>query len=188
MLFRGALGLAIVAGTLGSATADPLVRFGLTSGANRHTQEGVEFGPMVAVGATAGIFTGEASYSYLSMVDPDTGTHRAGVALRADLATWNTHSPRTVYGEAGASHRWGTWRIGDEIHGSERTQNEVHLGVGYQMETKWQLGLRLGLARPDANQPIGMCPAGIACRQITMDSPTDLVSTVMLEWMFMLGR
>ena len=174
-------------GTAGSVAADPLVRFGLTSGANRQTREGVEFGPMLAAGLSAGRFTGEINYSYLSFVDPETATHRSGVALRADLASWgDARYMKTLYGEAGVSHRWGTWRLGNEIDAAERSQNEAHLALGYQLDRKWQLGLRMGIARPDANQP--MCPAGTLCSQITMDSPTDLVSSVMLEWMFLLGR
>jgi hypothetical protein len=188
MLLRGALGVAIIVGTAGSVAADPLVRFGLTSGANRHSREGVEFGPMLAAGASAGRFTGEASYSYLSFVDPESATHRAGVALRADLATWgDARYSKTLYGELGVSHRWGTWRIGEEAEPVARTANEAHVAIGYQLDRKWQLGLRLAVARPDANQP--MCPPGLACRQIApMESPTDAVSSVMLEWMYLLGR
>jgi len=185
-------GIAIAIGLFASsvsleATADPLLRFGLTSGANRHTREWPEFGPMFAVGGTAGRFTGEASYSYLSFADT-TGTHRSGVTLRADMTTWGTPTyQRTLYTEVGVSHRWGIWRVGNETIGAERSQNEAHVGVGVQLDKKWQLGLRLGIARPDANQPV-MCPAGTACRQITMDSPVDAVSSVMLEWMYLLGR
>jgi hypothetical protein len=183
-------GIAIAIGLLASlspATADPLFRFGLTSGANRHTKEGAEFGPMFALGGTAGRFTGEASYSFLSFADT-TGIHRAGATLRGDLTTWGTANyKKTVYTEVGVSHRWGIWRVSNEIIGAERSQNEAHLGVGYQLDDKWQLGLRLGIARPDANQPV-MCPAGVLCRQITMESPTDAVSSVMLEWMYLLGR
>src|SRR5574338_81705 len=113
-MLRTTVAIVLLAGTAGAAAADPAVRFGFTSGANRQTREGVEFGPMVAVGASAGRFVGEASYSYLSFVDPDTHTHRAGVAFRADLATWaHEHVRKTLYAEAGVDRRWGTWRVGD---------------------------------------------------------------------------
>lgn len=188
MLSRAAVGIAIVAGTMGSAAADPTMRFGLTSGANRQTAEGAEIGPMFAFGASAGRFVGEASYSYLSFVDPGTATHRAGVALRTDLVSWGTpRFVKTLTGEVGVSHRWGTWRVGGEMHAAARDQNEAHVGLGYQLDAKWQFNLRVGLARPDANQPT-MCPPGVLCRQIEMDSPTDLIGSVMLEWMFLLGR
>ena len=188
MRVRTGVVVAVVSATLGTAAADPALRFGLTSGANRQTREGVEFGPMVAVGASAGRFVGEASYSYLSFVDPATGVHRMGVAFRADLVTWRPeHATKTLYSEVGVDHRWGTWRVGDDVTVVDRTQNEAHVGLGYQLDDKWQFGLRVGIARPDANQP-QTCPVGVACRQITMDSPADLVGSVMLEWMYLLNR
>lgn len=187
MLRRAAVAFTLLAG-ITSASAEPALRFGMTTGVNRQIREGAEFGPLVAAGASAGRFVGEASYSYLSMMDPFTGMHRAGVALRANVYTWGRRDYyKTVYAEVGADHRWGSWRVGDETDAVRRTQNEAHVGVGYQLDDKWQLGLRVGLARPDANQPMG-CPPGIACRVITMDSPTDLVGSLMVEWMFLLGR
>jgi len=144
---------------------------------------------MVAVGATAGRFVGEASYSYLSMMDPDTGMHRAGVAIRAALTSWGTRSTyKTIYSEAGVSHRWGSWRVGDDVEATARTQNEAHVAVGLQLDDKWRLGLRLGLARPDGNQPMSCGAQAVSCREITMDSPADVVGSVMVEWMFLLGR
>lgn len=184
----GVIAVVTIMGAVGTAAADPTARFGLTSGVNRQTREGVEFGPMIAVGGTAGRFVGEASYSYLSFVDPETATHRLGVAVRADLIDWQSaRVHKTLYAEVGAAHRWGTWRVGDDMDAVERTQNEMHVGLGYQLDDKWQLGVRFGLARPDGNQT-ETCPANVACRQISMDSPADLVGSVMLEWMFLLGR
>lgn len=180
--------VAVLVASASVAAADPVFRFGLTSGVNRNTVEGVEAGPVLALGGAAGRFVGEVNYSYLSFLDPATGIHRAGVALRTDLTRWGTpRYYRTLYGELGFSKRWGSWRLGDEYHAQPRSQNEAHAGLGYQLDDKWQLALRVGFARRDAMEPA--CPSGFACRSISvMESATDLVSSVMLEWVFMLGR
>ena len=70
------------------AHADPLLRFGMTFGVDRNIPEAHEFGPMVGVGANAGRFSAEANYAYLSMFADDARVHRAGVALRMDIARW----------------------------------------------------------------------------------------------------
>ena len=186
---RLVLGSVLVVGLVAAeAAADPVLRFGLTSGANRNSAEAAEVGPLFAVGASAGRFVGEVTYSYLSFMDPDTGIHRAGVALRSDLTTWG--SPRyfkTLYGEVGVSKRWGEWRVGEQTQVSPHNQNEVHFSVGYQLDTKWQLALRVAFARRDPMAP-AECPHGLACSVSVMPQSTGLVNGVMLEWMFMLGR
>ena len=170
-----------------AATADPVLRFGLTSGVNRNSVEGAEFGPLFALGVSAGRFVGEATYSYLSFTDPDTAIHRSGVALRADLATWGTSQYwKTLYGELGASKRWGTWRIGDQPN-ADHHQNELHASIGYQLDRKWQLALRVAIARRDP-MAAPECPQGLACSVSVMPTSTGLINSVMLEWMFMLGR
>lgn len=184
-----AIGSAIVLGTVApEATADPVLRFGLTSGANRNSREGAEFGPLLAAGVSSGRFVGELSYSYLSFMDPDTQIHRSGVALRADLVTWGTPAYwKTLTGEIGASKRWGTWRIGEQPESTAHQQNEAHVAVGYQLDTKWQLSLRVAVARRDPMAP-AECPSGLACSVSVMPASTGLVNSVMLEWTFLLGR
>jgi hypothetical protein len=185
----GAIGSAIALGAVApEATADPIMRFGLTSGANRNSVEGAEFGPLFALGVSAGRFVGEATYSYLSFLDPDTAIHRTGVALRADLASWGgRHYWKTVTGEIGASRRWGLWRLGEQPENTLHHQNELHASIGYQLDTKWQLALRVGIARRD-EMATPECPRGLACSVSVMPTSTGLVNSVMLEWMFMLGR
>ncbi len=184
------LGIAVVLGALtATAAADlepsPQVRFGLTSGANRNTPEGAELGPMVAAGISLGRFTGEANYSYLSFTDPDTSIHRSGLTARAGITTWG--SPRywrTLFGELGVSKRWGNWGA------NESSQNEVHAGVGLQLDDKWQFGVRVGAARIDSMVAGGGCNSGVcaAVSQMMPDS-SGLAGSIMLEWMFMLdGR
>ena len=81
----------VLIGLCAQADADPLVRFGLTFGVNRNIPEAQEFGPMLAVGATAGRFAGELNYAYLSMFDDVSRVHRAGVALRMDIVrSWTS--------------------------------------------------------------------------------------------------
>lgn len=184
-----AVGFAVALGAAApEATADPVLRFGLTSGANRNSVEGAEFGPLFAVGVSAGRFVGEATYSYLSFMDGDTTIHRSGVALRADLTTWGTPQYwKTLYGEVGASKRWGMWRIGDQASSTSHQQNEVHASIGYQLDNKWQLGLRVAIARRDP-MAAPECPRGLACSVSVMPTSTGLINSLMLEWMFMLGR
>jgi hypothetical protein len=186
----GAIGSAIALGAMApDATADPVLRFGLTSGANRNSAiEGAEFGPLLAVGVSSGRFVGELTYSYLSFMDPDTAIHRSGVALRADLVSWGSQQYwKTLYGELGASRRWGSWRVGDQPENTAHHQNELHASIGYQLDAKWQLALRVAIARRDP-MATAECPRGFACMVSVMPASTGLVNSVMLEWMFMLGR
>jgi hypothetical protein len=184
-----AIGSAIVLGAVApDVAADPILRFGLTSGANRNSREGAEFGPLFAVGVSAGRVVGEVTYSYLSFMDPATTIHRSGVALRVDLKTWGTPNYwKTLTGELGASRRWGTWRIAEQPESTDHDQNEAHVSIGYQLDTKWQLALRVAVARRD---PMSSpeCPRGFACSVSVMPTSTGLINSVMLEWMFMLGR
>ena len=177
------LAIAVVLGGLtATAAGSPQVRFGLTSGANRNTPEGAELGPMVAAGMSAGRFTAEIAYSFLSFTDPDTEIHRTGVALRAGLTTWG--SPRywrTLFGEVGVSKRWGQWGA------NESSQNEMHVGVGLQLDDKWQFGVRLGAARIDPVVAGGGCGSGVcAAASMVMPESSGLAGSIMLEWMFML--
>jgi hypothetical protein len=186
---RLVIGSVLVIGLLAvEAAADPVLRFGLTSGANRNSAEAAEVGPMFAFGAGAGRFVGEVTYSYLSFMDPDTAIHRSGVAVRADIASWGSERYwKTLTGEVGVSHRWGSWRVSEQSLIEARSQNEVHASVGYQLDTKWQLALRVAVARRDPMAP-AECPNGFACSVSVMPTSTGLINSVMLEWMFMLGR
>lgn len=180
------LGIAVVLGALtATATASPQVRFGLTSGANRNTPEGAELGPMVAAGLTSGRFTAEMSYSFLSFTDPDSEIHRTGVALRAGLTTWGSPTYwRTLFGELGVSKRWGQWGA------TESSQNEMHAGVGLQLDDKWQFAVRFGAARVDPMVAGGGCNSGV-CAAVSMMMPesSGIAGSIMLEWMFILdGR
>jgi hypothetical protein len=177
------LGIAVVLGALtATAAASPQVRFGLTSGANRNTPEGVELGPMVAAGMSAGRFTAEMNYSYLSFTDPETEIHRGGVALRAGITTWGSPSYwKTLFGEVGVSKRWGQWGA------SESSQNEMHAGVGLQLDDKWQFGVRLGAARIDPRVGGGGCGNGVcAAASMLMPESSGLAGSIMLEWLFIL--
>jgi hypothetical protein len=176
-------------GLVGLADASPVVRFGMTTGANRNTPEAAEVGPMFAAGARAGRFTGELNYSYLSFLDPDTSIHRAGVALRADLSIWGTMRHwKTLFGELGVAKRWGAWRLGSDVHASTTTQNEMHVSIGLQLDDKWQFALRVGAARLDPNLMPGIACRGVACAATMLPDSTGLAGSVMLEWLFMLGH
>lgn len=167
--------------------AQPVLRFGLTSGADANAPEASEAGPMVAVGAGAGRFVGEVNYTYLSFFDPSTSIHRAGVALRADLATWGSDRYwKAIYGELGAAKRWGEWRVNEALNATATQQNEVHAAIGYQLDRKWQLALRLGASR--AHPMLGTACRGVACPIVMAPTSAGLAGSVMLEWMFVLGR
>src|SRR6187402_2252474 len=117
------------------ADADPLVRFGMTFGVNRNIPEAQEFGPMLAVGANAGRFSGEVNYSYLSMFDDVSRVHRAGVSLRMDIVRyWGLHrQSRAFYGELGAAQRFGYWSVNDIDPAVDKNQGELQVGAGYEL-------------------------------------------------------
>jgi hypothetical protein len=173
----------------GRADADPLVRFGMTFGVNRNIPEAQEFGPMLAVGANAGRFSGELNYSYLSMFDTTSRVHRAGVALRMDIARyWSLRSSRAFYGEVGAAQRVGTWSVNDYDPAVDKSQGELQLAAGYELSGNggaWQLALRFGFARRDPM--LGSSCRGTGC-SIAMPSSTGIAESVMLEWTWLLFR
>lgn len=181
--------LVVLCALAGVAAAEPLLRFGLTSGADRNTPEGVQMGPLFAVGATAGAFTGEVNYAYLSFFDPATRIHRAGVTLRMEVARWLANPrngyTKSIYLEAGAGKRWGSWLVNEMTATYSTGQGEVHIGVGHQLANKWQLGLRLGASR--VHPELGTTCRGISC-MATMPVSGGIAQSVMLEWMFLLGR
>jgi hypothetical protein len=172
------------------ADADPLVRFGMTFGVDRNIPEAQEFGPMLAVGANAGRFSGELNYSYLSMFDAVSRVHRAGVALRMDIARyWSSlRNSRAFYGEVGAARRVGSWSVNDVDPAIDKTQNELQLGVGYELSGNggaWQLALRFGFARRDPMLE-NVC-RGAGC-MVAMPASTGIAESVMLEWTWLLFR
>src|SRR5690349_5864240 len=121
----------VVLACAGSAAADPLVRFGMTFGVDRNIPEAQEFGPMVAVGANAGRFSGELNYAYLSMFDDVARVHRAGVALRMDLVRrWTSmRESKALYAELGAARRTGKWSVNELDPAMEKDQSELQVGA-----------------------------------------------------------
>ena len=188
------VGLFVVISGAGRAEADPLVRFGMTFGVDRNIPEAHEFGPMLAVGANAGRFTGELNYSYLSMFDDVSKVHRAGVSLRMDL--WRAYrfsvrrastSSRAVYAELGAARRAGQWTVNELEPVSDKRQSELQVGVGYQLSGNggaWQAALRFGFARRDPMLEVAC--RGVTC-PVSMPASTGIAESVMLEWTWILG-
>ena len=173
-----------------SVHADPLVRFGMTFGVDRNIPEAHEFGPMIAVGANAGRFTGEVNYAYLSMFADDARVHRAGVSFRMDLArTWGLHrQSRAWYAEAGAGRRVGQWSVNDLDPAIDKSQSELQLGGGYELSGNggaWQIALRFGFARRDPM--LGESCRGVAC-PVAMPASSGIAESVMLEWTWLLFR
>jgi len=175
----------------GRVDADPLVRFGMTFGVNRNIPEAQEFGPMLAVGANAGRFTGEINYSYLSMFDDVARVHRAGVALRMDLVrtwqSWRRRASRAFYGELGVARRMGHWSVNDAEPATDKQQNELQVAAGYELSgngAAWQLALRFGFARRDPMLEVAC--RGATC-PIAMPASTGIAESVMLEWTWILG-
>ncbi len=172
------------------AHADPLVRFGLTFGVDRNIPEAHEFGPMLAVGATAGRFAGEVNYTYLSMFDDASRVHRAGVSLRMDIARyWGLHrESRAWYGEVGAARRLGAWSVNDMDPVMDKSQSELQLAAGYELSGNggaWQVALRFGFAKRDP--ALGESCRGMAC-PVAMPASTGIAESVMLEWTWLLFR
>jgi hypothetical protein len=173
----------------GSAHADPTLRFGLTSGADRNTPEGAQIGPHVGLGARSGQFVGEVNYAYLSFLDPYSSIHRAGVALRMEVARWIANPSGTytkaIYLEVGAGKRWGTWRINEMTNAYANQQYEAHLGFGYELSRSWQLAVRLGGSR--RHPELGTTCRGVGCT-VMEGTPGGIAQSVMFEWMFLIDR
>jgi hypothetical protein len=172
------------------AAADPHVRFGFTFGVDRNIPEAHEFGPMLAVGANAGRFSGELNYSYLSMFDDQTRVHRAGVSIRMDIARWwqRARQSRAWYAEVGAARRSGAWAVNDIDPVMDKSQSELQLGGGYELSSPggaWQVGLRFGFARRDPM--LETACRGVTCG-VAMPSSTGIAESVMLEWTWLLNR
>ncbi len=180
--------LAVCAGT---ADADPLVRFGMTFGVNRNIPEAQEFGPMLALGAGTGRFSGEVNYAYLSMFEDRPRVHRAGVALRMDLVRYwhENRSSRAFYGELGAARRMGRWSAGEMDPVIEKSQSELQFALGYELSGgnggAWQLALRFGFAKRDPE--LGEACRGTGC-SVAMPASTGVAESVMLEWTWLLFR
>ena len=180
----------VLMGICAQADADPLVRFGMTFGVDRNIPEAQTFGPMLAVGANAGRFSGELNYAYLSMFDDVSRVHRAGVSLRMDIVRyWSSlRQSRAWYGEVGAGRRVGSWSVNDIDPAIEKSQSELQLGVGYELSGNggaWQLALRFGFARRDPMLDVAC--RGMTC-PIAMPASTGLAESVMLEWTWQLLR
>lgn len=182
------IGLVVV---VSPAAADPpQVRFGMTFGINRNIPEAHEFGPMVGVGTSAGRFTGEVNYTYLSMFDDVARVHRVGVALRMDLVrSWSLDGDsKAWYGEVGAARRFGFWSPDDFAPAVDKSQDELQLATGYELSGNggaWQLGLRFGFAKRDPM--LGAACRGTGCA-IAMPASTGIAESVLLEWTWLLGR
>lgn len=173
-----------------------MMRFGLTYGVDRNAPEAREVGPMIALGARAGRFGAEVNYTYLSFVDPDDRVHRAGVALRFDLIEYTRlggglalDHRGAVYAELGAAIRFGEWRPNPTINRTTSRQDELQLAIGHELEDRWHIALRFGVARQD---PLlgASCrtTGGSMCTDIVMDpNAGDVAESVMLESTFALG-
>ena len=172
------------------ASASPKARFGMTFGVDRNAPEAHEVGPLFGVGLSAGRFTGEVNYTYLSLMDPNESIHRFGVALRADIVRrcWNIDctQSRAIYGELGAARRFGHWRVNEELDYEATQQSEVYFAAGVELAewTAWDIGLRFGLARRDPMLDVAC--RGVTC-PVSMPASSGLAESVMLEWTWMLG-
>lgn len=173
-----------------------LMRFGLTYGVDRNAPEAREVGPMIAIGARAGRFGAEANYTYLSFVDPDDTVHRAGVALRFDLfertrlgAGLTEEHFGAVYAELGAAIRFGEWRANPVIDRTTTRQDELQLAIGHELQDRWHIALRFGIARQDPL--IGASCRGTGggmCSDFVMNpDSSDVAESLMLESTFALG-
>jgi len=172
------------------AQADPLVRFGLTFGVDRNIPEAHEFGPMLGLGLATGRFSGEVNYAYLSMFEDTTRVHRAGVALRMDIARYWTgaRESRAWYGELGAARRVGAWAVSDMDPIIDKRQSELQLAAGHELSSNggsWQLALRFGFSRRDPD--LSAACRGMTC-PIAMPASTGIAESVMLEWTWLLFR
>jgi hypothetical protein len=198
----------VVLGGLGVAHADgPTARFGLTFAmADRVAPSDVhQIGPLVALGDRVGPFVGEVEWAYLSLFDPEaspTGVHRLGVTLRADLwrnvrmaACTNfacTHAS-SLYAEAGAGERYGTWMMPNLAPGSG-PRPEAHIGLGYETDNQaypnrygWQFGVRLTFARADEYM-FSCRSTGGSCVNGATTVGGGVAEAVLIEWMYLLGR
>ncbi|HEY0253133.1 MAG TPA: hypothetical protein VGC41_16480, partial [Kofleriaceae bacterium] len=134
----------VVASLVGLASADPgpTMRVGLTAAVDDQSAPGMyEGGPLVAIGMRAGPFVGEFEWSWLSFFDPagsDSGVHRLGLSLRADvLRSYHTRClfrggctrAQSLWVEAGAGYRLGRWQL-DSLHQSPASDHvpEAHIG------------------------------------------------------------
>jgi hypothetical protein len=172
----------------GVAHADPVARFGMTFGVDRNAPEAHEVGPLIGLGATFGRFTGEANYTYLSFMDPDTSIHRVGIALRADFlrtcSTITCNGGNAVYAELGAAQRKGRWLVAEDTYAT--SQSEVYVSGGYQLAAgagRWQIGLRLGIAPRDPM--LDTACRGIGC-PVAMPASSGIAESLMAEWMWLL--
>jgi hypothetical protein len=221
-LVRGGLFAVGVAGTMlavapppARADSGPTMRFGLTGALeDQSAPQESEVGPMIGLGARLGPLVLEGDYAYLSMFDPDTGSHgmqRLGVNLRADVLRRSNYfcvlgmactRGASLYAEAGIAERFGQWHL-DSVQrypaDGDRTTEE-HVGVGIELDNHvhphrygWQLGVRLAMAPHDPymidSACRGSCMPGTTTTTTTPTSKTggqDLA--VLLEWVFLLGR
>ena len=172
-----------------------LLRFGLTYGVDRNAPEAREVGPMIAVGARSGRFGAEANYTFLSFTDPDDTVHRAGVALRFDLLERTqlgsglaaTHKG-AVYAELGAAIRFGSWRANPEIERTTTRPDELQVALGHELEDRWHIALRFGIARQDPLIGASCRGTGSSCTDLVMDPNAGQVAeSLMLESTFALG-
>jgi hypothetical protein len=208
------LGLAVP--TAAGADSGPTTRFGLTGALeDQSAPQEYEAGPMIGVGERLGPLVIEGDYAYLSMFDPDTGSHgmqRLGVNLRADVLRRSNRfcvlgmactRGASLYAEAGVAERFGQWHL-DSVqrypaNGDRAT--EEHVGVGIELDNHvhphrygWQLGVRLAMAPHDPYM------IDSACRGTCMPATGATTSTstaaksggedmaVLVEWVFLIGQ
>ncbi len=202
-----AAAVVVVLGGLGVAEAGPTARFGLTFA----MADGVapsdvhQIGPLLALGERLGPFVGEVEWAYLSLFDPQaspTGVQRLGATLRADLwrdvrlaACTNyacTHA-NSIYAEAGAAERYGTWMMPNLAPGSG-PRPELHLGLGFETDNQaypnrygWQLGLRVTFARQDEYE-FACRSTGGSCANGMTTVGGGFAEAVLVEWMYLLGK
>jgi hypothetical protein len=189
----------------GVAHADgPTARFGLTGAmVDQSSPDGwVQAGPHFAVGERLGAFVGEIEYAYLGFFGANID-HRLGVTVRADLS--RTYSGvcdlayactrgTSFFGEAGVAERFGHLTI-DAQHLEPVTHNkpEAHVGFGIELENQlsprrngWQFGVRFAISPSDT--VAGVACRGAGCTPTTSVNPRAIDTSVMFDWMYVIGR
>src|SRR5262245_54913705 len=111
---RWLLALALLGSVAQADPVAPVARFGMTFGVDRNAPEAHEVGPLIGFGIALGRFIGEANYTYLSFMDPNTSIHRVGLAVRASFFQRDCihcSDPSAAFGEIGAAVRRGNWGV-----------------------------------------------------------------------------
>ena len=209
MKILGFVGVALLA-AVGTASAGPSTRFGLTFAAEDQAAPGNhELGPTLAVGERMGPLTLEVDYAYLSFMDSHTsagGIHRLGVNLRADVLRMSSESCRrfmactrgsSLFAEAGIAERYGQWHLdahSSSPNGVDRVR-EAHLGIGIELDNHvvpyrygWQFGLRFTMSPHDsAMDPACRSTTCAAGTQPTSTSQSGIDKAILVDWTFLIG-